>query len=78
MVENLFSKDTRVLVKGGEINDVQGDYHHYDYSRRITNNGSYNITGNTIHNVGNIGRQVICVFPRLSSDFRIGLSTTHF
>ena len=70
MVENLFDEDTRVLVNDGEFNDVQGDYHHYDYSQRITNNGCYNIIGNTIHNVSNIGRQVICVFPRLSSDFR--------
>ena len=78
MIEKLFGKSTRVLVKDGEFNEVQGSYHHYDYSQRITNNGSYNIIGNTIHNVGNFSPQVNCMIPRLSSDFRIGLLTLHF
>jgi hypothetical protein len=68
-LEKLFGKSTRVLVKDGEFNEVQDDYHHYDNSQRITNNGSYNIIGNTIHNVGNICPQDICMFARLSSDF---------
>ena len=68
-LETLFGKTARVLVKDGEFNEVQGEYRHYDYSQRITNDGSYNIIGNTIHNVGNICPQVICMFPKLSSDF---------
>jgi hypothetical protein len=58
-LEKFFGKSGRVLVEDGEFNDVQGEFHHYDYSQRITNNGCYNIIGNTIHNVANIRPQVI-------------------
>ena len=77
-LENLFGKSTRILIKDGEFNEAQGEYQHYDYNQRITNNGCYNIIGNTIHNVGNFSPQVNCMIPRLSSDFRIGLLTLHF
>jgi hypothetical protein len=60
-LQKLFGDSARVLVKDGEFNDVQGEYHHHDYSQRITNNGCYNIIGNTIHNVGNICPRFICM-----------------
>ena len=60
-IEKIFGKSSKVLVKDGEFNDVQGEFHHYDYSQRITNNGCYNIIGNTIHNVSNTYPQVICM-----------------
>ena len=69
MVETLetsLGKSARVFVKDGEFNEVQGEYHHYDYSQRITKNGCYNIIGNAIHNFSGL---------KLS---RIGLLTTHF
>ena len=75
-IEKLFGK-SRVLITDGEFNDVKGEFHHYDYSQHITNNGSYNIMDNTIYNVGNTCPQVIRMFSGLSSDFRIGLLTTH-
>ena len=63
-IEALFGRSAGVLVKGGEFNEVQVEYHHYDYSQQITNNGCYNVIGDTIHNVGNICPQDICMFPR--------------
>lgn len=75
----LFGKSANVLVKDGDFNDVEGEFHHYDYSQRITNNGCYNIIDNTIHNVSNTCPQVIRMFPKvIFCDFRIGLLTTHF
>ena len=64
-IEKMFGKDAKVLIEDGEFNDVQGEFHHYDYSQHITNNGCYNIIGNTIHNVSNIYPQVICMFPKI-------------
>lgn len=79
VLEELFPKTANVLAKDGEINDeVQGTYHYYDYSKRITNDRCNNIIDNTLNNVSNTSPQVKCTFPRLSSDFRIGLLTTHF
>ena len=77
-LKNLFGESTRVLVDDGEFNEVQGEFHHYDYSQRVTNNGCYNIIGNTIHNVSNTCPTDFCMFPRLSSGFRIGLLITRF
>ena len=37
-LETLLGKSARVLVKDGEFNEVQEEYHHYDYSQRITKN----------------------------------------
>ena len=56
-LETLFGK-TGILVKDGDFNEVLGEYDHYNYSQRITNNGCYNIINNTID------VQVICMFPK--------------
>ena len=69
VLEELFPQTANVLVKDGEINDIQGTYHYYDYSQRITNNRCNNIIDNTLNNVSNTFPQVKCMFPRLSSDF---------
>ena len=66
MVETLetsLGKSAWVFVKDCEFNEVQGEYHHYDYSQRITNNGCYDIIGNAIHNFS--GLQVISRFFEL-------------
>ena len=67
ILTKLFGPSTKVLVKDGTFNNVEGEYNYYDYSQRTTNNGSYNFIGNTLHNVHNSGHQVICMFPSLSS-----------
>ena len=35
VLNKFFGKDTKILVKDGEFNDVRGTYYHYDYSRGI-------------------------------------------
>lgn len=75
VLEKLFGK-AKILVKDGSFNNVDGTYHHYDNSQRITNNGYFNMDDNEFYNVGNVAPQVICMFPRLSSGFWIGLLTT--
>jgi hypothetical protein len=77
-VEDFFGKSANVLIENGEFNDVEGEFRHYNYSQHITNNNSNNIIDTKIHNVSNSFHQDICMFPRLSSGFRIGLLTTHF
>lgn len=67
VLTKLFGPSTKVLVKDGTFNNVEGEYNYYDYSERTTNNGSYNFIGNTFHNVHNSGHQVIRMFPSLSS-----------
>lgn len=62
VLEKLFGRSTRVLVKDGKFNQVDGDCYHYDHRRHTTNNNCYNTIGNTLHNVGNICPQTICMF----------------
>jgi hypothetical protein len=57
VLEKLFGTSAKVLVNECEINNVQGKYHHHNHSRRITNDGAYNIIGSTIHNVSNTSPQ---------------------
>ena len=61
----VFGKSANVLVKDGRFNNVRGTYYHHDRSQRVTNNGCFNITGNTIQNVGNSHPQVICMSPKV-------------
>lgn len=77
IIEKLFGKNGRVLVKDGEFNNVQGNYYHYDSSQRITNHGCYNVIGNNLNNVSNHS-QVIRMFPRLSSGLRNTLLIIYF
>jgi hypothetical protein len=67
VIGGLFAGATRVMVNDGQFIDVQGEYHS-DYSN------AYDMASHTIpriHNVSNTCPQLICMFPTLSSDFRI-------
>jgi hypothetical protein len=59
VIIKMFGNSTRVLVKDGEFNDVEGEYQHFDFSQHITNRGCHNIMGNILYNVGNTCPQVI-------------------
>ncbi|KAF8802738.1 hypothetical protein BYT27DRAFT_7196279 [Phlegmacium glaucopus] len=43
----------KIVIKGGTVNNVKGDYYHHDYSQHTTNIDCYNVTDNDIDNVNN-------------------------
>ncbi|KAF8802739.1 hypothetical protein BYT27DRAFT_7215120 [Phlegmacium glaucopus] len=59
VLDKLFSAKARVLVKDGTFNNVEGRFIHVDHSQRMTNEGCFNVSGSTFHNVHNSTRQDI-------------------
>jgi len=49
----------RIIIQGGTFTDVEGDFHHLDYSQHTTNFDAYNFIGNIIEDVNNSCPQTI-------------------